>query len=144
MTHAGDSRRSALAHAYAHTSYTAVTPSGHIVLRVGSRSAALDRLLVRYERASWMFLTAYNPGSRLLSADENHARQRQLLAELEARAIIVFRGFGVGDNTDWPAEDSVLALGVKLEEARELGRRFGQNALVYGTHGQPSQLIWCD
>ena len=49
-------------------------------------------------------------------------------------------GEGIGDNGTWPAEQSVLVLGIELEHAVQLGRRFGQRAIVYGRVGGRAAL----
>ncbi|MHA4899884.1 DUF3293 domain-containing protein [Enterococcus faecium] len=42
----------------------------------------------------------------------------------------------------WPPEASLLVLGVPAAEAEELGRRFGQVAVVVGERGGAGRLLW--
>ena len=131
-----------LLEAYRKTRYEAQTPVGTIVLRHGEHSPELDRLLdARFP--DWTFITAWNPGSNpRLSIDENRRRQQELEAALSPRYRI-FKGKGVGDDGRWPAEESVLVLGISREEALRFGRQFGQRAIVTGRRGEPADVVAC-
>jgi hypothetical protein len=126
--------------AYRATVYCADTPEGPLTLRIGEVSAALDRLLGARGVASWALITAYNPGSVQTSAAENEARQLELRAAVMQAGHFFCDGAGVGDN--WPAEPSLLILGITEAAAAALGRRFGQLAIVVGEHGRPARLLW--
>lgn len=52
-------------------------------------------------------------------------------------------GEGVGTGGDWPSEPSLLVLGIGGSEAVELGRAFGQVAIVIGRLGAPARLCFC-
>lgn len=52
----------------------------------------------------------------------------------------MFSGEGIGDDGTWPAERSVLVLGIERAIAIELGRRFGQRAILCGRLGGPATL----
>ena len=62
---------------------------------------------------------------------------------LEAAAHPLFDGWGRGEDLNWEPEQSLLALGVGKAQAIELGRRFGQNAVVWGTAGGLAELLDC-
>lgn len=132
----------ALVRAYAEAVYWVFGPQGYIPLRAGERSAALEELLAHSGAGEWAFVTACNPGSELLSPAENDRRVEALEAVLYGR-YSTFRGAGVGTGGDWPPEPSLLILGISEEEALQLARRFGQNAIVSGTLGEPARLVWC-
>ena len=70
---------------------------------------------------------------------ENERRHRALVAELSGRYRL-YPGAGEGDQNDWPAEMSVLALGIPEEEAHARGRKWGQLAVLIGARGQPALL----
>jgi hypothetical protein len=124
--------------AYRATAYTAATPGGAITLRIGESNATLDCLLVAAGVNSWAYITAHNPGSAPISAEENQARQRELHSAVTGYAS--FEGAGVGEG--WPPEPSLLILGMSEEVAADVGRRFGQNAVVVGRLGGPARLLW--
>jgi hypothetical protein len=131
-----------LLEAYRKTRYEAQTPGGKIVLRHGAHSPELDRILdARFP--GWAFITAWNPGSNpRLSIDENRRRQKELEAALSPR-YRTFPGKGVGDDGRWPAEESVLVLGISRGEALAVGRQFGQLAIVAGRLGEPAVVVAC-
>jgi hypothetical protein len=122
---------------YRATAYVVFARGPPVVLRVGARNRALDRLLHRNGCREWAFITAWNPRTRLLPRWRNERRQRAL-ARLLPRALL---GAGIAE-TSW-AEESLLALGVAAGRARRLARQFGQNAIVAGRRGGTAQLIWC-
>jgi hypothetical protein len=133
-----------LKEAYRKTSYVAEGPEGErIVLRIGRGSDALDAVLAARNLDKWAFVTACNPRSALLPDDENERRCAELRRELEAAGREVWPGEGVGDSGDWKPEPSFLILGIERIRAVELGRRWEQNAIVLGRHGEPAELVDC-
>jgi|SRR5579871_4584553 len=135
-------RRVALERHYRRTTYRLWAP-GAVDVRIGRRAVRLDRLLRRYRRRSWLFITAYNPCSVPRAADANERAQRRLRQALRGLRAVVFRGAGVPDVAGWDAEPSWLALGVAMPAARRLARRYGQNAVVAGRLDGPARLVWC-
>jgi hypothetical protein len=115
-------------------------PRAPLVLRIGERNRALDRLLRRHGRRHWAFITAWNPRSRRLPEWRNAQRQRRL-ARLFPLALM---GAGIGEDPAWPAEESLCVLGLPAGRAQRIARLFGQNAVVAGTRGGAARLIWCD
>src|SRR5438128_11436757 len=122
----------ALLEAYRWTTFIADTPKGHLRLRVGQRCSELDALLAGHGITTWAYVTAFNPGSVPLTAEENTARQRRLERSVAELGLTSYHGEGIGDDRRWSAEPSLLILGIGREEAKRLGREFGQLAIVYG------------
>ncbi|HUY32625.1 MAG TPA: DUF3293 domain-containing protein [Pirellulales bacterium] len=129
-----------LSEAYRRTTYYADTPRGRLAIHIGQFDAELDRLLADHGCRAWAYLTAHNPRSQRLSADENQRRQARLERELRAGGWICFSGEGVGARGDWPPEISTLVLGVDEATATRLGEVFEQNAIVVGQFGKPAAL----
>lgn len=127
--------------AYRDTEYR-VAASPPFILRVGVPS---DPLLAAHARSgvtSSAYLTAFNPYSRQLDAESNARRQDELVAMLAGRGFPCLPAVGQHPSSDWPREPSVLALGVRREEAAALGREFGQNAVVWsGATGVPELIL---
>jgi hypothetical protein len=48
---------------------------------------------------------------------------------------------GVGSDAEWPPEDSVLIIGMGRDDAIEIGRLFGQIAVVYTERERPVELL---
>jgi hypothetical protein len=134
----------ALWDAYRRTTYLAHAPNGDIRIKPGRRSPALDGLLNERRLREWAYLTAYNPASRKLAEEENLRRQRELIDAVRDRGLAFLEGEGIGADTRWPAEPSILILGIESDAARALGRQFGQLAIVVGEAGQPARLVACD
>lgn len=141
---AKDLQLEALWEAYRSTRFEADTPLGKMSIRVGQMHGEVDALLGRNGRKDWCFITAWNPGSEILSAKQNHERNRALKQELEALGRDrFFCGMGWPAEEGWQPEESFLVLGVGCKQAMELGRRHGQNAVVWGELGGASVLLDC-
>lgn len=109
-------------------------------LRVGEPSARLDALLRFHAVTSWAFVTACNPGSQMLSEEENAERMSELRAVVGGH--LVYECEGTDPTGVWPGEPSLLVLGMSRTAAVELARRFGQNAILCGDRGGVAELQW--
>jgi hypothetical protein len=136
-------REDALWEAYRSTHYVVFGPEGELVLQVGAGSEALDRLLDDRGVRTWCFITAWNPASVRLDARANRARNAALKREIEAGGHEVLDGEGRGVAGDWPAEASLLVLGIERAPAIGLAQRFGQRAIVAGERGAAAELVDC-
>jgi hypothetical protein len=132
-----------LAAAYLSTIYRVDAPAGPVLLRVGRGSRALDRLLQRSGRRTWAFVTACNPRSRRLPGWRNLVRQRRLRTLVQVLRYPFLSGAGVGDDSAWPPEPSLLIVGISRPRACRLARLFGQNAIVVGRRARAAELVWC-
>jgi len=132
-----------LIEAYRSTRFEAETSIGRVILRIDEASANIDALLTDVPIRSWCFITAWNPGSRATSPEENRARNRSLEVQLRSSGFRYFGGFGRPSDPDWEAEESFLVLGTPKNVAIDLGRAFGQNAIVWGEIGGPAILVDC-
>ena len=127
--------------AYRETHYGVSGPSGFL-LQVDRVSAPLRELQRRHQCDCSVFITACNPHSVVLDAAANHRRQQALVDDLLARHChLLLPGVGRHPDGTWPEEPSVLALGIDLDEARELGRRHEQNAVVWSGADAVPRLI---
>ena len=70
----------------------------------------------------------------------------QMTVDSIARSLghLFLHGRGIGKDASWPSEESVLVIGVDRDSALELGRTFGQLAIVYKEIHQPAELLLCD
>jgi hypothetical protein len=76
-------------------------------------------------------ITACNPASRPHSERRNQMATRQLEAELCRRKLAFSPALALDTAGNWPAEPGFLVAGLAGEAAVALGRRFGQNAIVW-------------
>jgi hypothetical protein len=110
-----------------------------IILKIGEHSSMLDILLNQYHQQDWAFITAHNPGSRVLPDEENRLRHEQLREALSLYNCL--EGEGVGENPPWKPERSLLVIGINRAKAIETGNLFGQNAIVAGRIYLPAELL---
>lgn len=131
-----------LIEAYKRTQYLVHTKDGILALRVGQPSKELADLIHAAQAVSGTFITAENPFSEALAADENKARQAHLREDLIGLGAVVIDGAGQGDDPSWPAEASYAAIGISLEQACELGRKYLQNAIIwFDASGTPELIL---
>ena len=126
--------------AYENADYV-VFADPELVLRIGEPSARLDALLEHEGATTAAYITAANPrGERRLAAD--NASAVATLAELVAAAgYPSYPGEGRDPDGRWGAEPSRLVVGIYRANAEELGRLFGQNAIVFVEKGAAPELL---
>jgi hypothetical protein len=129
---------------YRATTYRVKTPETTIDIRIGDRHPMIDRLLSQLKATQWAFVSAWNPGSRQVSADANASAQDALVQFVAQRGFAYYEGAGIPDSADWSAETSLWIAGISGIEARELGLRFKQNAIVFGELGGTAELVSVD
>lgn len=117
-------------------------PRGRFMIRVGERSADVDALLAEAGADSWAFITAANPRSVRLTAGENAARAAALANVVAERRLVHFAGTGGG--AEWPAEPSLLVLGIAEADAKALASAFDQHAILFGQRGGAARLVWVE
>ena len=129
--------------AYEQTHFYVRECTPELCIRIGSHHDQLDQMLRDHQCGAWSYITASNPASEPLSDDENRSRNRELEALLKSQDLVFYRGEGIGSDSTWPAETSFLILGISREAAMQLGRQFGQNAIVCGSPGHVAELVDC-
>ena len=112
-----------------------------LVLRIGERNAELDDLLDADGVETAAFLTAANPNGILQGKEENELARAALHQVLADEGYICYVGEGRDPEGDWPAEPSILALGISRHEAEVIGRSYEQNAIVFIERGKPPELV---
>jgi hypothetical protein len=127
----------ALIEAYKNTKYKVFEPD--LTIEIGVLNQAVDMLLIKHKSAEWAFITAYNPYSRVLTNDENKVRHDEL-KEL-TKDYITFEGHGVGEDPAWEPELSLFVIGITRDEASKIGKKFEQNAIVYGKLNTLPELL---
>ncbi len=130
-----------LIQAYIETDYVVHTQPA-ITLRVNEQSPQMMKLHKQHRVACSAFITAFNPYSQSCTPEVNLSRQQELMSELKVRSLKFIEGVGQHPSNAWSGEPSLLVLGLSLEAAKILGRRFEQNALVWiGTDGVPELVL---
>ena len=125
---------------YSHAEYV-VLSSPPIVFKIDERFAELDELMARCGVSVASFITACNPRGLHQSDRENLLAMNQLLSAINDLRLPYFKGFGRDPEGTWK-EDSYLIMGVELDQARQLGQLFQQNAIVMLVHNMTPKLVW--
>lgn len=123
--------------AYRRARYRVDTPEGDVLLRVDAVNPAVAALLAQADAPWAVFVTAYQPFSRVVSTTENAARQTELLAWAIARGMPWLAGEGgppkdsvAGTSDAWAPEPSLLLFIDDPAIADTLMLTFEQNAVV--------------
>jgi hypothetical protein len=115
-----------------------------IVLRIGEPNAELDALLDEEGAHTAAYVTAANPQGRLAGRSENVLATTALLEAQRDAGYACFAGEGRDPKGKWPAEPSVLVLGMSRAEAGILGRSYEQKAIVFVERGAAPELVMLD
>lgn len=107
-----------------------------------ARRSSLGCSPVEHAAAGASWNTTLGGGAESQTPVANAERQRRPGDELAALGFAHFPGEGRGEDPSWPAEASFLVLGVGRQEASDLGRKYGQNAIVWvGSDGLPELVL---
>ena len=126
-----------LLEAYKATCYEIIQPK--IAIYIGKENEALQTFLKENEIINWCFLTAWNPYSNALSQEENSALNESLRLDLKDYKILEAQGKDTIGN--WPPELSFFVANISEAQAIALGKKYQQNAIVYGTINETPRLI---
>jgi len=131
MTDAAKKISAELEKAYREALYVIHWEDDNIVLRVGHANPELATLMKIRGVTSAAFLTAFNPYSVLLTAEENLHNQYSLISDIHSLGLIGIVGEGSDSSNLWPSEPSILVLGISLHNAELLADRYGQNGFLW-------------
>lgn len=126
--------------AYRQTHYRVLAPQ-RFTLHISRRSAPLQVLHATYDVDCSAFISAFNPYSQSWSLARNSARHQALIASLARHGYAYLQAYGRHPAGTWPAERSVLVLGMTLSQAQALGAALQQNAIVWSSANATPQLI---
>ena len=128
--------------AYKSACYEVQIDTATLVMRVGQ---PLPAALKVYFQANGIgmaaFISAANPLSRPLTAEDNAGRHTQLQRALHKLDVLWLPGYGRDPVGVWGAEASVLALGLGRAQAMQLAERFEQNAYIEVLPHMPAKLV---
>ncbi|WP_427312376.1 DUF3293 domain-containing protein [Cupriavidus sp. H39] len=112
-----------------------------MTLRIDQPSPALAALHQVHGVDCSAFITAANPHSRRCGDDANARRQLALAQDLERMGLAAMAAAGEHPSNGWPAEPSFLVPGLSLHDARMLGEKYGQNAVVWSGADAVPRLV---
>lgn len=111
------------------------------LFRFDAVSHDFENTLKLFDIQSFTIITAYNPGSVLLPEAENLARHARLREILTPQCRFLRKSVSQAPGGDWQ-EPGFWALDLDLDLAVELGRHFGQSAIVCWQRGEQPALWW--
>jgi hypothetical protein len=140
-----EARIRALLTLYRESHYDVLLSRGRIAtIRIGERAPAT---LVRWigDAAIAYYLTACNPRSISLTAEENEARLARLRADLDARRVAWLEGVGHIPGESW-REQCLFVRAIGEDEVADIARRYEQNGIVLArAHGVSTlRVYWPD
>lgn len=113
-----------------------------IQIKIGKNCPSLDYLIAQGDYPTWALITAANPYSQPLSERENQCRYQRLSKHLQGLQLPLIPAVGKDQTGVWTPELSWLILGITRPQAIAIGRKFEQNAIVYGELNQAAELQW--
>lgn len=135
---------SALYDAFRDAEYRVEIPgAAPVLLAIDTPSAELEKALAKTGARTWAIITAWNPDSQQQSEAENRNAQRALEQRLEHEGWAFWPSRNQARGGAAYVEPSCFVLGPTPEKAAELGRDFGQVAVVWGERGQAPRLLSC-
>jgi hypothetical protein len=129
---------------YRVTHYEVEWDRGGFVLRIDEPSGTLADCHRAFDVACSSFITAWNPRSQPASDAANAAAQARLHEWLRNGGYRTVPGCGRDPTGRWPAEPSLLVLGLNAVEARRVGQTFDQSAVVVAEADAIPRLLWMD
>lgn len=117
--------------AYRATSYRLGFHADDIVLMIDKHSPELAALFAEHGVNCGAFITAYNPEGTLQSDASNEQGHQMLLDVAEALDEPFIEGAGQDPTGQWPPERSVFLFGIDEPAAKNIGRAFRQDAIVW-------------
>jgi len=127
--------------AYRATHYCVTAVDEPFVMRIDERSDDLAVCHRTHSVTCSAFLTAYNPHSQPTAQAENDAAQERLEHVLREAGYRWLEGLGIDPSGDWPAEPSLLVMGMGLDDARAIGTRFAQNGFIWAASDSVPRLV---
>ncbi len=117
------------------------TDPSAIELCIGQYSKPLSCLIAESGHRCAVFISAYNPGSRIQCSEFNRVAHDQLHNDLRSHADQIIEGVSSDPSVVWPPEMGFLAVGVDLATAQRLGDQYGQNAILWADEDAVPRLV---
>jgi len=130
-------------HAYENADYLVSETDSLFTIKIGKKNYQLEQLLKKHHVSNWAFVTAHNPHSEKLNKKDNLNRHQKLISYCETQNYKYYSGQGIDKSGEWESENSLLIIGIDVEQAKSLGQHFQQNAIVCGSVDEPAFLVSC-
>lgn len=111
------------------------------VLNVGKPSVELAEWFHSNDVNQAAYVTAWNPFGERIPDHENKIAEQKLITEIKSRGFAHLKGESSDPSGVWSSEPSLLILGISLESAKELIKKYCQNGFIYIGDDTTPQLI---
>ena len=122
---------------YKSTCYEIINPN--IEIFIDQENKKLDGFLHTNNFKSWCFITAWNPYSKSLTTIENI--KLNILLETDLKEHKIYAAKGKDTHGVWPVEPSYFIVNISKEAAVSLGKKYQQNAIVFGEINSLATLL---
>ena len=112
-----------------------------LVLRIGEPNPRLDALLEEDGAETAAYITPANPRGERWGREENLAALQTFHESMRESSYACHVGEGRDPQGEWPAEPSLLIVGISRPAAEVLGEKLEQNAIVFIARGRAPSLI---
>ena len=133
------SKKRDLRAAYINTDYIFDAEGKSLTLHVGETNSDVAKLILDHQAQGAVFITACNPASLPLGDIHNRLAMRALKKDLSRYKT--YDGYGESRSGSWEPEPSVFCIGISQYDAENLGKRYGQNAIIWVDGAGKAQLI---
>ena len=127
---------------YFQTTYRALFKKKFIDFRLDNQKKYRRLDFCNLSIKSWVFISAENPYSIKLSERENYFRSGQLSRYLSVKKRNYVPGLGIPDCVDWPVELGFFILNISMSDAKYIGNKFQQNAILWFRPMSSITLVW--
>jgi hypothetical protein len=128
--------------AYRLAYYTFQTDAESIDFAIDRFCPGIAELFKKLRQQTAVCITAYNLLGQELSEPENEAASEELRNALMEQGWSVFSAVGRGPEGNWGPEPGYMFFGVTCKQAKQLGGRFHQNAVVWiGPNAVPKLVL---
>lgn len=126
---------------YSQTQYWVSIRCEKIEVFIDHYSERIKSLITQFEASCAAIVTAYNPYSQLKNENENRHANELLRNFLTRNSCRFLESLNIDPTQTWPPEESFFVFDLELHLAQNVGRQFGQNAIVWVDHGAIARLI---
>ena len=119
-----------------------ITNSISFILKIKKKSSELLELMQKHNLFTAVYVTAYNSQGKQTEPHINVRAQKALSGDVRRLGLPFLDGFGEDPTGNWKKEPSFLILGISLEDAEALGKKYGQNAIVWMEEDAVPYLIF--
>jgi len=106
--------------------------NANIQIKIDALNPDLDSFLIDNNAFQWVYLSADNPQSNLVTPAENQRNRKKLLKYCKDQKLRYWPGLAVPATDNWPPEENLLILDIDQRRGDTLAVLFDQKAYLHG------------